>query len=833
MNQGPPPATRWSRIKTLFHEALERPAADRPAYLEEACGGDDELRREVESLLRSHETEDRFVEPPDAAARIEATRSLLPSAEAIVPGARVGAYRVLEKLATGGMGVVFLAERDADDFHKRVAIKVLKRGLDTEALLHRFAHERQALAALEHPRIARLLDGGALADGRPYLVMEYIDGIPITRFADERRLTIRERIRLFRRALDAVRHAHRHLVIHRDLKPDNILVTAQGEPKLVDFGVAKLLDAPPGFAPTAAELRPMTIEYASPEQIRGEEMSTATDVFSLGVILFELLTGKKPHAAPPRTRRGGSTAHDNGHAPGPASRAALRRATLEQPAALASTAVVRVDVGENVGEAPLEGLASKRRRRPVQLARRLRGDLDCILAMSLEKDPAYRYASIEAFDRDLERHLEGRPVSSRAATLPYRTIKFVRRHAVPIAVASAFVGLLSVAFVAVLAQQSAIERQRDDAVRARAEADHVIEFLESTLASADPGRQGPDVPVRALLDEAAVRLTADLESIPAVRARLHMTLGRSYRALGQLDEALAHHRSSLELARELHGVDALETADAYTEIGTVEYMRSRFPQARDAIETALAIRLQHHTEDPDSGLARVYSDLGAVLRSIGHASEARTAFESALAHVEPQSLIAADILNNQGNLERLEGNGAIALRLLERSTAIRRELLPPDHPRLIQSLSNLGALLAQAGNAQAAESALREALASARRKLGNDHRDVAIILGTLGILLENSGDHASAEAVRAEAASIFDRALPEGSWRAAVTHCLRACSLSELGRYEEAQLLLDAHIESVANVLGAQHERVIRFRNVRARAEKFKPPVSQFSLTPR
>ena len=796
-------ASTWQRVKAVFHEALEVDRDERDAWLDEACGDDGRLHEEVSALLQAHDVNDAFIEPPDATVRISATQSAVPTGDEVSPGSHIGAYRIVDTIAAGGMGVVYLAERAAGDFDKKVAIKVLKRGLDTDALLHRFASERQALASLEHPGIARLLDGGALADGRPYLVMEYIEGIPVTRYCDEHRLTVTQRLQLFRRAIDAVRHAHRHLVIHRDLKSEHILVTPDRTPKLVDFGVAKLLDASAGNTVNEANSRPMTLEYASPEQIRGDDMTTATDVFSLGVVLFELLTGQRPHPV----------ARDNSGAP--VSSATRRRATLEAPAARASSAAARGGVAEAPPDTTLSELAARRGTTPARLAARLRGDIDSILAQALEKDPDHRYASVEAFDLDLQRHLRSEPIASRASSLGYRVARFARRHVVALVIVGAFAALVIGSLVVLFTQQGVIERQRDEAVAARVEADRVVEFLESMLASAEPGRGGPDATVRELLDESAQRLSADLTSLPSVRARLHTTLGRSYQALGLFDTALAQYEIALELRRALQGDHHPDVATCYSGIATLQSLRARYPEARVAIEAALSIR-RRHASRPDPLLAQALSDLGAILRASGDAPGARDAYERAAEYVEVGSLIEADLLNNRANLARHECDYESAREHMSRALEIRRERLPPDHPRILQSLTNVAALRSETGDAEGAEKSLREAVAVARRVLGTEHRDLAMMLGNLAMLVEMRGNHAEAERIRAETAAILEKALPEGSWRTSLTHCLRACSLVELGRPDEARRIFDEHLDAVAAELGERQERVARFRRVRA-----------------
>ncbi|HEX5230185.1 MAG TPA: serine/threonine-protein kinase, partial [Bryobacteraceae bacterium] len=372
---------RWQTVRSVLERALELEGAERAKYLDEACADDAELRREVESLLQADEAATHAFLTGKAIDHAH----LPPGAEAAdtLQGRRIGPYLVLEEIGHGGMGAVYRAVRADDQFSQQVAIKVVRGGLSDRFADQRFKAERQILADLNHANIARLLDGGATEDGRPYVVMEYIQGVPIDEFAEARKLSVRDKLKLFRTVCSAVAFAHQRLVIHRDIKPANILVTAEGVPKLLDFGIAKILDSDrPGEAePTVTLVRMMTPEYASPEQVRGEAVTTGTDVYSLGVVLYGLLTGRQPYRITSRT------AHE------------IIKAVLETEP-----------------------------ERPSAINPRFRGDLDNIVLKALRKEPERRYASVEQFSEDIRRHLEGLPVSARPDTLAYRTSKFVRRH---------------------------------------------------------------------------------------------------------------------------------------------------------------------------------------------------------------------------------------------------------------------------------------------------------------------------------------------------------------------------------------------------------------------
>ncbi len=408
---------KWDQVKELFTLALERDPEERRGFLLQACGDDDALRAEIESLLSSFDGAPTFLEDSPAAC-------LSSSQSRAIAGRRIGAYRIVRECGHGGMGVVYLAERADDQYQKRVAIKMLKPGINKDEVLRRFRNERQALAALDHPSIVRLLDGGSTEEGLPYLIMDFVEGVRIDEYCDIHTLSIAERLQLFRTVCLAVQYAHETLVIHRDLKPGNILITKEGVARLLDFGIAKVLN--PQWsqeAPlTRTDWRPMTPEYASPEQVRGERVTNATDIYSLGVLLYELLTGHRPN----RVRSD--------------SPLEIERSVCEEEPEKPSAAVSRIDDkpshdGGTRSVITPQMIGEARAIRPEELPRRLRGDLDIIVMKAIRKEPKHRYASVEAFANDIERHLSGMPIKARKPTLLYRGGKFVRRHTESLATA--------------------------------------------------------------------------------------------------------------------------------------------------------------------------------------------------------------------------------------------------------------------------------------------------------------------------------------------------------------------------------------------------------------
>src|SRR5436190_5900035 len=400
---------RWKQVEALFEQALELPEEERPGFFNRTCNGDEELRREVESLLDSHVRAGSFIDKRSLFFSDDLAQE---AAGTVTTGELIGPYRVVRELGRGGMGAVYLAERADEQYKKQVAIKVIKRGMDTDSVLRHFRNERQILASFDHPNIARLFDGGTTEDGLPYFVMEYIEGIPIDKYCDAQGLSLSERLKLFREVCAAVIYAHRHTVIHRDVKPSNILVTNDGMPKLLDFGIAKILQLGDGAEPlmTVAGMRPMTPEYASPEQVRGEPVTTASDVYSLGVVLYELLTGTSPYRF-------------TSHAP----REVERAITQQEPTRPSTATALHRNQYSEISNQKL-----------------LRGDLDNILLMALRKERERRYQSVEQFSEDIRRHLESRPVLARKDTTAYRAAKFIRRNkAATIAATLVFLSLVA------------------------------------------------------------------------------------------------------------------------------------------------------------------------------------------------------------------------------------------------------------------------------------------------------------------------------------------------------------------------------------------------------
>ncbi len=668
-----------------------------------------------------------------------------PAGEVTGPPEKLGAYRLLQKLGEGGMSVVYLAVRDDDAFRKRVAVKVIRPHLRSDGMLHRFRQERQILASLEHENIARLLDGGS-SGGVPYFVMEYVEGQPIDRYCEVRKLSLDERLHLFRTVCAAVQFAHQNLVVHRDIKPSNILVTAAGVPKLVDFGIAKLLNpelAADELAPTRFDARVMTPEYASPEQIRGEPITTASDLYSLGVLLFELLTGHKPYPVAHRSLE------------------EISRAITEIHPLRPSTVLSREDSARPLHRARRAGDLAR-------LRRRLSGDLDNIVLMALRKEPQRRYASAQQFADDISRHLSGLPVIARRDTLAYRTGKFVRRHRWGVAAAALFVALL-IAFASAMTVQSvrlAAERDRSEIARRSAEretakAQAINRFLRELLGSAGPLEgMRQDVTVAEALSAAEKKARETLADQPEVQAGVLSTIGGTFFQMGRVDEGERLIRAALEIRRRIPGPPTADLAESLYELGRTLEDLGEYADSEAALREALSIRARVFG-DESLEVAETTSALAETLLGMARFDQAEQASRRALAIrrklLAERDPSVADALTDLGVLLDAKTEFAEAVEVLGEAAALQRRLLPPEHPSLAVTLSTLGIALMHKGDLEAAEPPLREALAIRRRMLGSDHPDIAQSLNNLAGLLRRRGDFGAAEPMYRECLAILQK----------------------------------------------------------------------------
>ncbi len=691
----------WQRVNELVSAAMDRPAAERDDWLKAECGEDSDLLNEVLSLLKYDAEETGGV--GDA---VQALAGKLAGGEpSSSVGKRIGPYRLVDTIGRGGMGQVFLAERDDDEFEQRVAIKMVGWVNTTPALIERFRLERQILATLEHPNIARLLDGGTSDEDVPYLVMEYVDGQTIIEFA--RDLPIGERLQLFLSICDAVQYAHSQLVVHRDIKPSNVLVATDGTPKLLDFGIAKFLDDEGTEGLTRADARILTPEYASPEQLLGQPVTVATDVYGLGLMLYQLLSGELPFDVSTRT-----------------------------------TPEIR-EIICNTEPAPPSRLA--RERGHTDIAPQLAGDLDTIVLMALRKEPERRYETVRALADDVRRHLERRPVLARAPSAGYRLGRFVSRHRTGV---SATAAALVAAIAMTVVYTTRLQAERDLADTERRTAEAATEFMVDLFDISDPNRGADrDITAREVLDAGAKKLESELADSPRIRARLLHTLGRVYDRLGDYDSAQRLLEEGAALQRSVTHDNDERLAQVLTTLAWVHYRREDWPNADALANEALALQ-EARVGPNDPSLVNILNLLGTVAYWQDDIDTSLVRYHRSLSILDPDSddeEIIKDRLVTMNNLaitydyvDRLEE----AQRYYRESLDARIELYGPDHPRVGTAHANLASSYTNDQKWELAREHGLKALAIDRKHLGDEHADVAFdlnILATSERGLENYG----------------------------------------------------------------------------------------------
>jgi serine/threonine-protein kinase len=626
------------------------------------------------------------------------------------------------------MGAVYLGERVDDQYRSLVAIKLVRGSADPDAIA-RFRRERQILADLSHPNIARLLDGGTTEDGIPYVVMEYIEGRPLDRYCDEHKLSVADRIELFREVCKAVQHAHSRMIVHRDLKPGNILVTSEGVPKLLDFGIAKLIAESDQnatlFSQTESVFRMMTPTYASPEQMRGEPITLATDVYGLGAVLYELLVGQSPHQFKNRTPR------------------ELEEVICERLPQRPSRVAVTAPAGNEVGESSnLERARARNDVTPSRLANLLSGDLDNIVAKALQKEPERRYRSAAQLSDDLKDYLDGRPVRARGDDWGYRAGKFARRHRLGVGAAAVFVLLLVTFSVATAIQAARLAEQSALAEQRRLAAEQVSRFLIDLFAVSDPNEsRGNSVTAREILDKGTQQIS-ELSEQPAVQATLQDTMGLVYMNLGLYDDAEPLLRSSLETKRRIHGKNHTDVAATLQNVGTLEFEIGNYDAAEAAYREALFFHRSRGAEGSEA-VAETANHLATLLSAAARYDDAERYFREALTIRRrlsgEDSLSVATGITNLAHVLRRKGELAEAEELLRRGLELRRRHLGDDHLDVAHSLNQLSRLLSLRGHHDEALPLALDGLGIRKKSYGGPHAEVAASLGNVAGILANLG----------------------------------------------------------------------------------------------
>jgi tetratricopeptide (TPR) repeat protein len=785
---------RWKQVDEMLQSALRLPSGERSAFLRQACNGDFDLEENVRSLLIAQRQVDGFLERP----AIEVAARALADSEKKEPGPDltnefIGPYRLVQPLGAGGMGEVWRAEQTAP-IRRTVALKLIKAGMDTKAVVARFDSERQALAMMDHPNIAKVFDAGATATGRPYFVMEYVPGVPITEYCDQHRLTIKERLELFIHVCEGVLHAHQKAIIHRDLKPSNILVIeadAKPVPKIIDFGLAKATAGNLTEHSMFTELGVMvgTPAYMSPEQAGSQDgnIDTRTDVYSLGVILFELLVGTLPFASQDLRKSGVE---------------AMLRKIRETESPLPS--VKLSSLGQESGE-----LASRRKEEPATLVRHLRGDLDWITIKAMEKDRTRRYASPAELAADIRRHLEDQPVLAGPPSAGYRARKFVRRHRVGVAVAVAALVLLLGFSAAMIVQARRIARERDHASREAAVAKSVSDFLISLFAVSDPSEaQGNKITARELLDRGRGQVETALNQQPEVQARMMDTMGRVYLALGLPEQAQPLIEKSLSIQRQVLGQEHPDTLTSMDHLSQVLEREGRYPEAEKLIRFTLDARTrvlgQAHPDTLSSrhALTLITVDKGNYAEAEKLNREELDVLRRVRGPEHPDTLFAMYTLAvNLAN----QGRPIEAVAQYRETLELSRHGLGSLHPITLRTMNALGGSLADLEKYDEAEKLLREALNGARQVWGPEHPQTLWVRSNLASEREASGHATEAESLDRETLIIRSRVLGPEHPETLMTMTNLATDLDDLGRFREAEAIFRQTIEIKRRVLGDNH----------------------------
>ena len=763
-------SNRWQKVQTLFHAAADMPSAEQRGFLETRCGDDAALVNEVLVLL---EEDARGGSPLDGDVAQMANRILDHPGSGALPFKEFGPYKIKRVLGEGGMGVVYLAARE--DLGNEVAIKILRDAWVSPARRERFTAEQRTLAQLNHPSIARLYDANTSADGTPFFVMEYVEGVPLTDYCKAQKCSIAERLRLFRAVCEAVLYAHQHAVIHRDLKPSNILVKADGSVRLLDFGIAKHVENLGELVDqTMTGLRLMTPAYAAPEQIRGEQVGIQSDVYSLGVVLYELLAGRLPFNLSNRT-------------PAQAEKI-LTEQEAEKPSSVAE---------KGAASAEASGI-------PLMASKTARADLDVLCLTAMRKDPRRRYQSVEALIRDVDHYLKGEPLEARPDTWRYTFDKFVRRHWQAVSAAAVvFVVLVGT----VIFYTVRLARARNAAVAQAERTQRIQKFMLNLFQGGDPSA-GPadDLRVVTLLDR-GVQEARSLDAEPAVQAELYETLGGIYAKLGKLEQADALMESALAKREELYGADSPETAKGLLALGSVRDSEAKYDDAERLVRQALD-RDRRHLPPNDPAVAKAMLELGGVL-------DDRGAYDQSIAMLEQTEKLysapgadpadLADTLHELANAHFYAGHYETSEAINQRALAMYKQIYGERHPRVADILINLGAIRLDLGHYAEAEQYDRQALDIVQAWYGKDNPQTATDLTLLARALVYQSRYAEASDLLEQSLAIKERTFGR-------VHPSVASTLNELGsvalrerKYDAAEKYFQRMADIYREVYGERH----------------------------
>lgn len=750
---------RLDKVRELFDEASNLSDDERELYLNEKCAADLELKKEVQSLFNSFENTKDFLEEPLTIVEQYKNSFVDPYI-----GKQIGNYIIDGEAGVGGMGIVYTGKRNDKEFEQKVAIKILKHGITSEYLLKRFQIERQTLANLQHQNIARLLDGGRTSDGLPYLVMEFIDGIPITECCNKNKLNVEEKLKLFRDVCNAVQYAHQNLIIHRDLKPGNILVTNDGIPKLLDFGIAKLIDeelAESNEGLTRTGVWHLTPEYASPEQIKGEKITTASDVYSLGVLLYQILTGYQPYKI------------------SNSSPAAISKIITEEKIQKPSEKVKQI-----VSEPSNEKTTSEKS------YKHLEGDLDNIILKAMHKEPLKRYVSVEQFSEDIRRHLFGLPVIAQKDSAGYRLSKFINRHKVGFVSSVGFFVLLITSLIAIIWQSNVATNERDKALSEALKVENVNNFLQDMLSSVDPTEIGRDVKVYDVLKKASEDIGKNFIKHPEIEASIRKTIGVTLTNLGEFDEAKPHLLKSLELNNKVYGSASFQSGESMHELALYYHWIGDLNLA-DSLYTKSIMILRKNSDSPPREIAGAINDLGILKQEQAKYQESLNLLREALNIYqknfgETDRDVASTLNNLALTLESLNDIDG-AEKYYKKSLEVYLKLYSPDRPEISTIYNNLAYIYIDKDNLNKAEEYFKKSLELKINAFGKNHSLVGLGYMNLGALEYTMNKFAVSESNLLAALENFNTSLNANHIWFGLTNFWYSKILTKKSNYTEAE----------------------------------------------
>ncbi|MCO6512106.1 MAG: serine/threonine protein kinase [Aridibacter famidurans] len=784
----------WELIERLAFEALSRSGQERLDYLERELAGHPRLREPVLSLIEHEAEADEFFDSPAAVRFATLLGDEGPEAD---PGQLIGKYRVIRELGVGGMGAVYKAERVDGEIRQVVAIKLLRREFNTAEIRKRFEREIRIQAALDHPGIARMIDSGTTGDGIPYLALEFIEGSSIVDYCEKDALPLRERLKLFNKVCDAVAFAHRNLVVHRDLKPSNILVTAEGEPKLLDFGISKLLSDTGEETHTITRMGVMTPEYASPEQVTGKSVSTSTDVYSLGVILYEILTGERPF----RLGDGGENAvlRDVLETEPERPSGVAERRLLHGPRSASANGTARRDGEHGEPETRESGNADTAEHEPVTVRlscaaspKQLRGDLDNIVLKALRKEPERRYRTVDQLSTDIWNHLDGLPVSARPATLGYKASKFVSRHRTGVALGFVIVLLIVAGVVAALWQARIANAEAERAKKTSEFLQRILNFSNPSWISSNP-EQDRNVTLSSALDEALNRIGTELEGEPEIQADIQFTLGKSFVYQGRTDRAEEILLSAIEKYDSVYGEPNVNSMRASVVLADCKYLDGELDQAEKLYKSAIEYFRPIHTAKGEEGMwfAIALNDLGNIYSLRNDLAETESLYRESLEAAEKlageERFMIPVVLSNLGRTMEKRRRFDEARSFYDKALAEQRSSGKEDTLEHGNLLRMIGQFYTAKGDYETADDHYDSALKVLSERAGERHQFTLSVMYNRALNLYRQGRTEEARGLIERTLGIQQQVFPDGHYTIAQSRTLLGDILTDLGKAEEGE----------------------------------------------